>query len=79
MHPWCVCLCVLQLNELADRNAECVEMLHESQEEIKDLRSKNTPSAGLRRHLSYGVYPMVRLMLATLQHRFSQHFLLTEG
>lgn len=35
-------------------------MLHESQEEIKELRSKNTPSAGLRRHLSYGLYPMVR-------------------
>lgn len=53
-------LCVVQLNELADRNAECVEMLHESQEEIKELRNKNTPSAGLRRHLSYGLYPMVR-------------------
>nr|XP_040029982.1 trafficking kinesin-binding protein 2 isoform X2 [Gasterosteus aculeatus aculeatus] len=47
-----------ELDELADRNAECVEMLHESQEEIKELRSKNTPSAGMRRHLSYGVYPM---------------------
>ncbi|XP_016894468.1 trafficking kinesin-binding protein 2 isoform X3 [Cynoglossus semilaevis] len=47
-----------ELNELTERNAECVEMLHESQEEIKELRSKNTPSAGLRRHLSYGLYPM---------------------
>ncbi|XP_076004898.1 trafficking kinesin-binding protein 2 [Genypterus blacodes] len=47
-----------ELNELAERNAECVEMLHESQEEIKELRYKNTPSAGLRRHLSYGPYPM---------------------
>ncbi|XP_028983748.1 trafficking kinesin-binding protein 2 isoform X2 [Betta splendens] len=47
-----------ELNELAERNAECVEMLHESQEEIRDLRSKNTPSAGMRRHLSYGLYPM---------------------
>ncbi|KAL6115471.1 trak2 [Pungitius sinensis] len=47
-----------ELDELADRNAECVEMLHESQEEIKELRSKNTPSAGMRRHLSYGAYPM---------------------
>ncbi|XP_068165161.1 trafficking kinesin-binding protein 2 isoform X3 [Antennarius striatus] len=47
-----------ELNELTDRNAECVEMLHESQEEIKELRSKNTPSAGMRRHLSYGLYPM---------------------
>ncbi|KAG7239367.1 hypothetical protein INR49_029356 [Caranx melampygus] len=47
-----------ELNELAERNAECVEMLHESQEEIKELRNKNTPSAGMRRHLSYGLYPM---------------------
>ncbi|XP_034533486.1 trafficking kinesin-binding protein 2 isoform X2 [Notolabrus celidotus] len=47
-----------ELDELADRNAECVEMLHESQEEIKDLRNRNTPSAGMRRHLSYGLYPM---------------------
>ncbi|XP_047432407.1 trafficking kinesin-binding protein 2 isoform X2 [Mugil cephalus] len=47
-----------ELNELAERNAECVEMLHESQEEIKELRSKNTPTAGMRRHLSYGLYPM---------------------
>lgn len=53
------CLCAPQLNDLTERNAECVEMLHESQEEIKELRSKNTPSAGMRRHLSYGLYPMV--------------------
>ncbi|KTF89947.1 hypothetical protein cypCar_00039712, partial [Cyprinus carpio] len=46
------------LKELSDRNAECVGMLHESQEEIKELRSKSTPSAGLRRHPSYGLYPM---------------------
>ncbi|XP_032362014.1 trafficking kinesin-binding protein 2 isoform X2 [Etheostoma spectabile] len=47
-----------ELDELADRNAECVEMLHESQEEIRELRSKNAPSAGMRRHTSYGLYPM---------------------
>ncbi|XP_075871987.1 trafficking kinesin-binding protein 2 isoform X2 [Nelusetta ayraudi] len=49
-----------ELNELADRNVECVEMLQESQEEIRELRNKSTPSAGQRRHLSYGLYPMVR-------------------
>ncbi|XP_056156996.1 trafficking kinesin-binding protein 2-like isoform X2 [Lampris incognitus] len=48
----------VELNELTERNAECVGMLHESQEEIKELRSKNTPSAGMHRHLSYGLYPM---------------------
>uniref|UniRef100_A0A3B1J164 Trafficking kinesin protein 2 n=1 Tax=Astyanax mexicanus TaxID=7994 RepID=A0A3B1J164_ASTMX len=49
-----------ELKDMSDRNVECVGMLHESQEEIKELRSKNTPAAGLRRHLSYGPYPMVR-------------------
>uniref|UniRef100_A0A3B5MQ77 Trafficking protein, kinesin binding 2 n=1 Tax=Xiphophorus couchianus TaxID=32473 RepID=A0A3B5MQ77_9TELE len=30
-----------ELNELAERNAECVEMLHESQDEIRELRSRS--------------------------------------
>ncbi|XP_017293111.1 trafficking kinesin-binding protein 2 isoform X2 [Kryptolebias marmoratus] len=47
-----------ELNELAERNAECVEMLHELQEEIRELRSKSTPSLGMRRHFPYGLYPM---------------------
>ncbi|KAJ8003961.1 hypothetical protein DPEC_G00153840 [Dallia pectoralis] len=47
-----------ELNELADRNAECVGILHETQEEIRELRSKATPSAGMRRHLPYGLFPM---------------------
>ncbi|RVE75349.1 hypothetical protein OJAV_G00015690 [Oryzias javanicus] len=47
-----------ELNELSERNVECVEMLHESQEEIKELRNRNTPSSGMRRHFSYGLYPM---------------------
>ncbi|XP_030638212.1 trafficking kinesin-binding protein 2 isoform X2 [Chanos chanos] len=47
-----------ELNEVTERNAECMAMLHESQEELKELRSKQTPSAGLRRHLSYGFFPM---------------------
>ncbi|XP_038161722.1 trafficking kinesin-binding protein 2 isoform X1 [Cyprinodon tularosa] len=50
-----------ELNELSERNAECVEMLHESQEEIKELRSRSSPSSGMRRHLSYGLYPMESL------------------
>ncbi|KAJ8282154.1 hypothetical protein COCON_G00046730 [Conger conger] len=47
-----------ELNELQDRNAECVGMLHESQEENRELRNKCAPSAGLRRHLPYGLFPM---------------------
>lgn len=47
-----------ELNEVTERNAECVEMLHESHEEIKELRNKMTPFSGMRRHMSYGLYPM---------------------
>ncbi|KAG7463778.1 hypothetical protein MATL_G00180200 [Megalops atlanticus] len=47
-----------ELNELQDRNTECLGMLQESQEEIRELRNKSTPSAGLRRHLPYGLFPM---------------------
>uniref|UniRef100_A0A8C5BFQ5 Trafficking protein, kinesin binding 2 n=1 Tax=Gadus morhua TaxID=8049 RepID=A0A8C5BFQ5_GADMO len=50
-----------ELNELTERNAECLGMLHESQEEVKDLRSKSNTTGGLRRHLSYGLYPMRRV------------------
>ncbi|XP_042558779.1 trafficking kinesin-binding protein 2 isoform X2 [Clupea harengus] len=47
-----------ELKEMAERNMECVGMLQESQEENKELRSKQMPSAGLRRHTPYGLYPM---------------------
>lgn len=47
-----------ELKEVTERNAECAEMLHESQEEIKELRNKNSPFCGMRRHMSYGLYPM---------------------
>ncbi|XP_063068151.1 trafficking kinesin-binding protein 2 isoform X2 [Engraulis encrasicolus] len=50
-----------ELKELSERNVECVGMLHESQEEIKELRSKQAPSAGLRRHTPFGLYPMESL------------------
>uniref|UniRef100_A0A8C2IEP7 Trafficking protein, kinesin binding 2 n=1 Tax=Cyprinus carpio TaxID=7962 RepID=A0A8C2IEP7_CYPCA len=60
-----------ELKELSDRNAECVGMLHESQEEIKELRSKSTPSAGLRRHPSYGLYPMVKNIEGSMRRELS--------
>lgn len=49
-----------QLHELQDRNMECLGMLHESQEEIKELRSKSGPSAHLCFSQSYGVFTGVR-------------------
>ncbi|XP_061834101.1 trafficking kinesin-binding protein 2 [Nerophis lumbriciformis] len=51
-------LLTAELNDLAERNAECAEMLHESQEEIRELRNKNIPSSGMRQHLAYGSFPM---------------------
>lgn len=39
---------------------ECLGMLHESQEEIKELRSKSGPSAHLCFSQSYGVFTGVR-------------------
>ncbi|KAL4608928.1 trafficking kinesin-binding protein 2-like [Arapaima gigas] len=47
-----------ELNEVQDRNAECVELLQESQEEIRMLRHKSTPLVGIRRHLPCGLFPM---------------------
>ncbi|KAJ8252986.1 hypothetical protein GJAV_G00207900 [Gymnothorax javanicus] len=47
-----------ELGELRSRNEECIEMLQESQEEVKQLRSRTAPSAGLRRHQSFGLIPM---------------------
>ncbi|KAK1795830.1 hypothetical protein P4O66_009858 [Electrophorus voltai] len=46
-----------ELKDMADRNVECVEMLQETQEEVKDLRNKTSAHAGTRRHLTYGLYP----------------------
>ncbi|EHA97920.1 Trafficking kinesin-binding protein 2 [Heterocephalus glaber] len=37
----------MELRELQDKNMECLGMLHESQEEIKELRSRSGPAAHL--------------------------------
>ncbi|KAL4635791.1 trafficking kinesin-binding protein 2-like [Arapaima gigas] len=47
-----------ELNDLQERNAECLAMLQESQEEIKELRDRSIPSAGLRTHVPCGQFPM---------------------
>ncbi|XP_072338458.1 trafficking kinesin-binding protein 2 isoform X3 [Scyliorhinus torazame] len=46
-----------ELLEVQDRNAECLGMLHESQEEVKELRNKST-SSSLQRPQSYSMFPM---------------------
>lgn len=57
---WVLTLCLLQLRELEDKYAECMEMLHEAQEELKNLRNKTMPNTTSRRYHSLGLFPMVR-------------------
>ncbi|XP_075442802.1 trafficking kinesin-binding protein 1 isoform X3 [Ascaphus truei] len=47
-----------ELRELEDKYAECMEMLHEAQEELKNLRNKTMPNAVSRRYHNLGVFPM---------------------
>uniref|UniRef100_A0A8C4XK59 Trafficking kinesin protein 2 n=1 Tax=Falco tinnunculus TaxID=100819 RepID=A0A8C4XK59_FALTI len=47
-----------ELHELQDRNAECLGMLHESQEEVKLLRSRASSIACLCHRQSCGAFPV---------------------
>ncbi|XP_020385299.1 trafficking kinesin-binding protein 1 isoform X5 [Rhincodon typus] len=47
-----------ELRELEDKYAECMEMLHEAQEEIKNLRNKTMPNSAPRRYHSLGLFPL---------------------
>ncbi|KAK1895099.1 Trafficking kinesin-binding protein 1 [Dissostichus eleginoides] len=47
-----------ELRELQDKYAECMEMLHEAQEELKNLRNKTLPLSTTRRFHSLGLFPM---------------------
>ncbi|XP_069814457.1 trafficking kinesin-binding protein 1 isoform X5 [Dendropsophus ebraccatus] len=47
-----------ELRELEDKYAECMEMLHEAQEELKNLRNKTMPNVISRRYNTLGVFPM---------------------
>uniref|UniRef100_A0AAY4D8G0 TRAK1 protein n=1 Tax=Denticeps clupeoides TaxID=299321 RepID=A0AAY4D8G0_9TELE len=47
-----------ELRELGDKYAECMEMLHEAQEELKNLRNKALPHSTPRRFHSLGLFPM---------------------
>lgn len=50
---------LFQLQELQDKYAECMEMLREAQEELKNLRNKTLPLSTPRRFHSLGLFPMV--------------------
>ncbi|XP_066477797.1 trafficking kinesin-binding protein 2 isoform X2 [Tiliqua scincoides] len=47
-----------ELHDLQERNAECLGMLHESQEEVKELRSKASHASLLCRPQSCGAFPV---------------------
>ncbi|XP_072561561.1 trafficking kinesin-binding protein 1-like isoform X1 [Paramormyrops kingsleyae] len=47
-----------ELQELEDKYAECIEMLHEAQEELKNLRNKALPYSTPRRIHPLGFFPM---------------------
>lgn len=50
---------LIQLRELQDKYAECLEILHEAQEELKNFRNKSLPPSTTRRFHSLGLFPMV--------------------
>ncbi|XP_029360061.1 trafficking kinesin-binding protein 1 isoform X3 [Echeneis naucrates] len=47
-----------ELREFQDKYAECMEMLHEAQEELKNFRNKTLPLSTPRRFHSLGLFPM---------------------
>ncbi|XP_060949046.1 trafficking kinesin-binding protein 1-like [Limanda limanda] len=47
-----------ELQELEEKYLECIEMLHEAQEELKNLRNRSCSAGTPRRHHSMGLYPM---------------------
>uniref|UniRef100_A0A8C6SAW6 Trafficking protein, kinesin binding 1a n=1 Tax=Neogobius melanostomus TaxID=47308 RepID=A0A8C6SAW6_9GOBI len=47
-----------ELQELQDKYAECIEMLHEAQEELKNFRNKTLPLSTPRRFHSLGLFPL---------------------
>ncbi|XP_067362697.1 trafficking kinesin-binding protein 1-like isoform X1 [Channa argus] len=47
-----------ELQELEEKYSECIEMLHEAQEELKNLRNRNYTAGTPRRYHPLGLYPM---------------------
>lgn len=57
---WSLTGVIQQLQELEEKYSECIEMLHEAQEELKNLRNRNYPAGTPRRYHPLGLFPMVR-------------------
>uniref|UniRef100_A0A4W3HB42 Trafficking kinesin protein 1 n=1 Tax=Callorhinchus milii TaxID=7868 RepID=A0A4W3HB42_CALMI len=56
-----------ELRELEDKYAECMEMLHEAQEEVKNLRNKTMPNSTPRRYHSLGLFPLHKKVFETVR------------
>lgn len=56
-----------QLQELEEKYSECIEMLHEAQEELKNLRNRNYSAGTPRRYHPLGLYPMVSECMCVCQ------------
>uniref|UniRef100_A0A671SCN2 Trafficking kinesin-binding protein 1-like n=1 Tax=Sinocyclocheilus anshuiensis TaxID=1608454 RepID=A0A671SCN2_9TELE len=47
-----------ELQELEEKYSECIEMLHEAQEELKNLRNRSVSAGTPRRYHPLGLFPM---------------------
>lgn len=56
---YCWFLTHTQLQELEEKYSECIEMLHEAQEELKNLRNRSVSAGTPRRYHPLGLFPMV--------------------
>uniref|UniRef100_A0A8C1YPC3 Uncharacterized protein n=1 Tax=Cyprinus carpio TaxID=7962 RepID=A0A8C1YPC3_CYPCA len=48
----------VELQELEEKYSECIEMLHEAQEELKNLRNRSVSAGTPRRYHPLGLFPM---------------------
>ncbi|XP_053506989.1 trafficking kinesin-binding protein 1 [Ictalurus furcatus] len=69
-----------QLQELGEKYLECIEMLHEAQEELKNLRNRSVSAGTPRRFHPLGLFPMDSLaaeiegtMRMELSHEHPEH------
>uniref|UniRef100_A0A671MKF3 Trafficking kinesin-binding protein 1-like n=1 Tax=Sinocyclocheilus anshuiensis TaxID=1608454 RepID=A0A671MKF3_9TELE len=53
-----------ELQELEEKYSECIEILHEAQEELKNLRNRSVSAGTPRRYHPLGLFPMFNLDLS---------------
>ncbi|KAI4888060.1 hypothetical protein NFI96_019629 [Prochilodus magdalenae] len=66
-----------ELQELEKKYTECIEMLHEAQEELKNLRNRSVSAGTPRRYHPLGLFPMDSLAAeieGTMRKELSQEY-----